>query len=75
MVRLLLLVIISLAFFIVGCGDDIHNNFLPSPLPDNPTKCLGDPCLPGCEPHDFVCPPPVDDPPEEKPCEFGWRCN
>ena len=71
MIRLLLLLLATSLVFFVGCGDDVHNNF-PSPLPEdpsdnpNPKKCDpllgGDPCLPGCEPHDFICPP-------DEPCD------
>ena len=40
---------------LTACDD---NHFYPGPaklIEEAPKKCLADPCLPGCPPHDFLC--------------------
>ena len=51
-----------LVLVLAGCSDDV-TNIITNPA-GVPKKCLDDPCLPGCPPHGFECPP---EPPPE-PC-------
>lgn len=63
-----LLVVIWAVITLTGCDDD--DTFIISPVLGKavPEKCLGDPCLPGCESDDrvFECPPVV----EEEECLY-----
>ena len=48
-------IVVLAALTLMGCGDD-HNTFLTVlPDKDTPKKCIDDPCLSGCPPHDFIC--------------------
>lgn len=59
---------------LAGCGDD--NTFISPVTGGNPAKCIGDPCLPGCEAdkHGFVCPPEVPEP-EDECSRLNIRCR
>lgn len=53
-----LLIVAALAALLVGCGDNVVNPVLERLVsnPDQPKKCLVDPCLPGCpDDPDTVC--------------------